>query len=128
MVLDSSAIVAVMLDEPQGAQLTGRIAAASLVLVAAPTVLEAVLVLSSRLRVDARSLVEGVLREAGAQVVPFDHDHYLAAASAWLKYGKGRHPAALNFGDCLSYGLAKVSGLPLLCVGSDFPQTDITLA
>jgi len=60
-------------------------------------------------------------------VVPFGQDHWLMAWAAFLRYGKGRHPAGLNFGDCLTYAVAKLSGLPLLCIGGDFAQTDLAL-
>jgi len=68
------------------------------------------------------------LRSIGAEIVPFGEEHYEAAVSAFLRYGKGRHPAGLNFGDCMSYALARVSGLPLLYIGDDFSKTDIQSA
>jgi len=68
------------------------------------------------------------LRAIGAEIVPFTEEHYDVAVSAFLRYGKGRHPAALNFGDCVSYALARASGLPLLYTGTDFSKTDITPA
>ncbi len=68
------------------------------------------------------------LDEAQITVVPFTDRHFGLAVNAWIKYGKGRHPAALNFGDCLAYATARQSGLPLLCLGDDFPQTDLDLA
>ena len=61
-------------------------------------------------------------------MVPFGELHFGAAVEAWLRFGKGRHPAALNFGDCMSYAVAKVANTPLLFVGEDFPQTDIEIA
>jgi ribonuclease VapC len=63
-----------------------------------------------------------------AEIVDFNEDHYEAALSAFLRFGKGRHPAGLNFGDCMSYALASVSGLPLLYAGTDFSRTDIPSA
>jgi ribonuclease VapC len=63
-----------------------------------------------------------------AEIVPFTQEHYEAAVSAFLRYGKGRHPAGLNFGDCMSYALAVVSGLPLLYTGTDFSLTDVKTA
>jgi ribonuclease VapC len=63
-----------------------------------------------------------------AEIIDFSEDHYEAALSAFLRFGKGRHPASLNFGDCMSYALASVSGLPLLYAGTDFSRTDIQSA
>ena len=66
--------------------------------------------------------------EASIVVVPFGDAHYSTAVDAWLRFGKGRHPASLNFGDCLSYAMAKVAERPLLCTGDDFVKTDLELA
>jgi ribonuclease VapC len=66
--------------------------------------------------------------EGSIAMVPFGEEHYSAAVEAWLRYGKGRHKAALNFGDCMSYATAKLSNQPLLCSGKDFSQTDLQLA
>lgn len=77
---------------------------------------------------DRSALVAIVLQERGIQVVNVTESHFGVAMDAWLTFGKGRHPAALNFGDCLSYAMAVVSGEPLLCVGEDFAQTDCLLA
>jgi len=68
------------------------------------------------------------LDEANVTIVPFTDAHYGTAVGAWRKYGKGRHPAALNMGDCMAYAIAKLAEMSLLCVGDDFPQTDLTLA
>jgi ribonuclease VapC len=84
------------------------------------------MVLGSRLGRDARPLVNEFLREAEVEVVPFGRDHYEIAVDAFRRYGKGRHAAGLNFGDCLTYALARLSGLPLLFTGDDFSQTDLT--
>jgi ribonuclease VapC len=62
------------------------------------------------------------------EIVPFTDDHYGVAVDAWLRFGKGRHPAALKFGDCLTYAIAKVAMRPLLCTGDDFARTDLRLA
>jgi ribonuclease VapC len=77
---------------------------------------------------DARGSLARFIEENQVIVMPFTEGHYGIAVTAWLKYGKGRHPAALNFGDCLTYATAKAACLPLLFVGGDFPQTDVTLA
>ncbi len=128
LILDSSAILAVMLAEPGFDRILDRIGAAERVGIGAPTALEAAIVLSARWRLDARRLLLDFLREAEAEVVPFGVEHFEAALDAFLKYGKGRHPAALNFGDCLAYAVAEVAGLPLLFTGNDFAKTDIASA
>ncbi len=128
MVVDSAALVTVHLQEFGSEELFAKIAGAEVALIGAPTLLETALVLSSRLGRDSRALLASSLRELGVQVTPFTEDHYHAAINAFLRYGKGRHPAALNFGDCMSYAVAAVSGLPLLYTGKDFAQTDIAAA
>lgn len=128
MVVDSSAFLAIHLEEPGWEDLVAKIANSQVVLIAAPTLLESAMVLSGRATRDSRLIVTGLLRELGAKVVPFTEDHYHAAIDAFLRYGKGRHPAALNFGDCMAYAVASVAGLPLLYVGKDFARTDIAAA
>ena len=86
------------------------------------------MVLSTRFRQDSRPLLAGFLRRINAEIIEFNEDHYEAALSAFLRFGKGRHPAALNFGDCMSYALASVSGLPLLYAGIEFSRTVIQSA
>jgi ribonuclease VapC len=93
-----------------------------------PTVLETRLVLTSRLGQDARPLVSAFLRRLNAELIPFNEQHLDAAVAAYLRFGRGHHPAALNFGDCMSYAIAAVAGLPLLYIGGDFAQTDIRQA
>ncbi len=128
MILDSSAVVAIFMQEPGYEALLGKLIAAEVVGIGAPTLIECGIVLSARMSMDARGLLSRFLEEANVQVVPCTEAHFGIALGAWLKFGKGRHPAALNFGDCLSYAIAKVAGLSLLSVGDDFPQTDIPLA
>jgi ribonuclease VapC len=84
--------------------------------------------LSARLKSDARALLARFLSEASIAVVPFGESHYGVAVEAWLRFGKGRHPAALNFGDCLSYAVASLADEPLLFMGGDFARTDISRA
>jgi ribonuclease VapC len=128
MVLDSSAIVAIHLREPGHERLIGRIDAAEAIVVGVPTVLETALVLTARLGQDARPMIFAFLRRLDAEVVPFNEEHLDAAAAAFIRFGRGRHPAALNFGDCMSYAVASVAGLPLLFTGEDFSRTDIPRA
>jgi len=89
------------------------------------TLLETMMVLTARLAQDARPLLFALLRRLDAEVVPLNLEHFDAAAAAFNRFGRGRHPAGLNFGDCLSYAIASVSGMPLLFTGEDFGRTDI---
>jgi ribonuclease VapC len=125
VVLDTSVLVALLLQEPGYERLATAIENASEIIVGTPAVLEAGMVLSSRLQLDARPLLQVVLRQIRARVVPFDDAHAWAATGAFLRFGRGRHPAALNFGDCMSYAVASNSGQPLLFTGDDFGKTDI---
>lgn len=128
MILDTSAIAAIAFQESGHEALRDRLAAADAVGVGTATLVEAGIVLSARLRRDARDLLARFLREADARIIAFDEEHWTAAVDAWLRFGKGRHPARLNFGDCLSYATARLAAEPLLCVGDDFPKTDLELA
>ena len=125
MVLDSSAIVAIHFKEPGYDALIKSIDNAEVVVVGVPTVLETGIVLTARLGQDARPLLYAFLRRLEAEVVAFNEQHLDAAITAYLRFGRGRHLAALNFGDCMSYAVASVAGLPLLFTGKDFMQTDI---
>jgi ribonuclease VapC len=88
----------------------------------------AVMLLTAKLRRRAGPLVARFLQEAGIDIVPFGADHWRVAVEACARYGNGRHPAALNLGDCLVYAVAKLADQPLLCVGSDFAKTDLPIA
>jgi ribonuclease VapC len=83
------------------------------------------MVLTSKLQDRARPIIDEFLRRTGVEIVPFTDEHYRVAVSAFQRYGKGRHPAALDFGDCLSYAVARLSGMPLLFTGDGFSKTDI---
>jgi ribonuclease VapC len=89
---------------------------------------ETTMVLSRRRGQGARSWLRGFLRSVEAEAVPFTEEHLDAAIDAFLRFGRGRHPAKLNFGDCMAYAVAAVAGLPLLYTGNDFAQTDIPAA
>ena len=128
MILDSSAVVALLLKEPDHALLRQKMIAADVIGIGAPTLVESGIVLSARMQRDARGMLARFIDENEIIVIPFTEGHYGMAMSAWMKYGKGRHPAGLNLGDCLSYALAKIADMPLLCIGNDFPQTDLKLA
>ena len=128
MVLDSSAIVAIHLREPGYEELIEKIDAAPLIVVGVPTVFEAIMVLTARIGQDARPMVFAFLRRLQSEIAPFTEEHLDAAVTAFLLYGRGRHAAALNFGDCMSYAVAAISDLPLLFTGRDFGRTDIARA
>jgi ribonuclease VapC len=128
LILDASALVAVLCEEPGHAALRARIGAAPAVGIGVPTMVEAGMVLRRLAGERARWLMYGFLLHAGARILPFTEEHWHVALDAFEMYGKGRHPAALNFGDCLTYATAKVAGEPLLYLGNDFAQTDIAHA
>ena len=128
MVLDTSAIVAIHLKEAGFEALIEKIDQASVVAVGVPTLLESELVLTSRLSQDARVVLLGSLKRMNAEIVPFTEAHFDVATETFLHFGRGRHPAGLNFGDCMAYAVAAVAGLPLLYTGNDFAQTDIPAA
>lgn len=128
MILDTSAIVAIALKEPGYEALLEKLENAEQVGVGVPTLTETAIVLSARLKQDARGFLSRFLMEGSIATIPFVEAHFSAAVDAWLRYGKGRHVAALNFGDCLSYATARLAGEPLLCVGNDFGRTDLPLA
>ena len=128
MVLDSSAVIAVVLKEAGYQDLLAKIKAAPGVAIGAPTLVETLIVLTARLRGESLLVVKQLLIAAEAEVIPFSEDHSHAALQAHVRFGKGRHRAALNFGDCLSYATASVARQPLLFVGDDFSRTDIEAA
>lgn len=128
MVLDSSAIVAMHLKEPGYERLIDAIDHADAIVVGTPTLLETAMVLTARLGQDCRPVLLAFLRRLDAEAVTFNEEHLDAATTAFLRFGRGRHPASLNFGDCMSYAVASVAGLPLLFTGEDFAKTDIARA
>ncbi len=128
MILDSSAIVTIAFKEPDYRIMLSKLQEAENLAIGAPTLVETAIVLSARLQNDARGLLTRFLNEAEISTLPFGDAHYSTAIQAWRQYGKGRHPAAFNFGDCLSYAMAKLANQPLLCVENDFAKTDIELA
>lgn len=128
MILDSSALVAIALDEPERGDFIRAIDEARVVGVGAPTLAEAGIVLTARSGADASSILSELVATADAVIIEFGDAHWREALSAWSRFGRSRHPAGLNFGDCLAYATASVAGEPLLAKGDDFGQTDIPLA
>lgn len=127
MVIDTSAVIAVFEDEPERKNFLDRIAHSEVRLISSATVFEAGIVLEARRGEAAGREFDLFLHRAEIQTVPVDAEQVELARIAWRKYGKGRHRASLNYGDCFSYALAKVTGEPLLAKGDDFPQTDLQL-
>ncbi len=125
MVIDPSAIVAILLREPGWEQLLQAIEQDPIKLIAMPSVLELHMIVQSRLGAEGVREMEFFLLKVGIQKIAMDENQLLWATYAFNKFGKGRHPAALNFGDCFSYALAKTSGEPLLFKGADFSKTDL---
>ena len=128
MILDSSAIVAIMLREPGFEGLIDKLDAASFVGIGVSTLIETSIVLSATMKRDMRGLLARLMDESSIATIGMTEVHYGIALDAWLAFGKGRHRAALNFGDCLAYATARAAGQPLLCVGDDFARTDLELA
>ncbi|MEW6152856.1 MAG: type II toxin-antitoxin system VapC family toxin [Actinomycetota bacterium] len=129
MIVDTSALVAVVVREDGFEAVLDKLSAPpSAPGIGAPTVVELGIILSARLGRDARDLVATLLYELDIAEVPFGEAHWREAVGAFWRYGRGRHPAALNFGDCLSYAVARLADQPLLYVGDDFGATDILAA
>jgi ribonuclease VapC len=125
MVIDTSALLAIFLGEPERRRFLEAMAQADSLRISAASALETGIVLEARRGEAAGREFDLFLHTAKVAVVAVDAEQVETARMAWRRYGKGRHPAALNFGDCFAYALAKVLGEPLLAKGSDFAQTDI---
>ena len=128
MVIDTSAIVAIALNEAEAAAFKKRIADDPVRLISAATLLEVSMVIEARLGDAGGSELDLWLHKVGVDIISVEAEHADQARRAWRRYGKGRHPAALNFGDCFSYALAKLTGEPFLYKGTDFSQTDLEAA
>ncbi len=127
MILDSSAIVAILRREPGYRALAESIRDADVVAVGAPTLVETEIVLVGRLGPGGRALLRNFVVEEMIDVIPFGDEHCKEAGRGFGRFGKGRHPARLNLGDCLTYATARVAREPLLCLGDTFAKTDLTL-
>jgi ribonuclease VapC len=125
VVLDTSALIAVLGMEPEAERLAAAIEADPIRLVLAATVVEAGIVIEARYGADGGRELDLLVAKAAFQVEAVTLEHACLAREAWRRFGKGQHPAALNLGDCFSYALAKSSGEPLLFKGTDFSQTDV---
>jgi len=125
MVVDSSALVAILLGEAEAAHFAEAIEASSCLLSAA-SLLEASIAVETRKGEAAGRELDLLIYRAGIEIVPVDQEQAEMAREAWRRFGKGRHRAGLNYGDCFTYALAKISGAPLLFKGDDFIHTDLT--
>jgi ribonuclease VapC len=123
LILDGSAIVAVLLKEPGYERLVERLAENPEPGAGAPKMVETGIVLSARLGERGQTLLGRFAQAYELTILPCDAEHWIIAVQAFLRYGKGRHPAALDFGDCLTYATARLAGAPLLCGGEDFSKT-----
>lgn len=124
--LDTSALAAVVFGESDAARFAAAMLAnAGDCLVSAATMVEAGIVVEAIQGQGAAQDLRLLIDQIGAEVVPIDAEIASVAVGAWQRFGKGRHPGALNYGDCFSYALAKVSGAPLLFKGDHFAQTDV---
>jgi ribonuclease VapC len=128
MVIDTSALLAIFLAEPERKQFLDLILAGPTRLISAANVLETGIVLEARRGEAAGREFDLFVVRANLEVVAVDSEQVEIARLAWRKYGKGRHPASLNFGDCFAYALAKSYGEPVLAKGGDFSLTDIDLS
>jgi ribonuclease VapC len=125
MTLDTSAVVAVIRGEPEKLEFIELIEQAPRLLMSSVSVLEATIVLEGRKGEAGRFDLDSFLRKASIEIIPFDHEQLIEAREAFRRFGKGRHRAGLNFGDCASYALAQWSNEPLLFKGTDFSATDV---
>jgi ribonuclease VapC len=122
---DTSALVAVVLGEPEAERFLDALRA-DLVAISAVSFTEALIVTEARQGLDASRDLELLISGVVDRIVPVDEAHARAATGAWRRFGKGRHPAELNFGDCFAYATASLANVPLLFKGNDFTQTDLS--
>lgn len=128
MVIDTSVIATIAFDEPEASGFHEKIVEDPVRLISAATVLEAAMVIEARLGEAGGADLDLWLHKTGAEIVAVTAEHADQARRAWRRYGKGRHPASLNYGDCFAYALAKLTDEPLLFKGNDFSRTDIRSA
>lgn len=128
MVIDTSALMAILLGEEEALAFGRSIAADPKRMISAFTALEAGIVIEANKGEAGGRELDLLIHRVRIEIVPSNEEQFEVARTAWRIYGKGRHPAGLNIGDCCSYALSKVSGEPLLFKGDDFSQTDIAAA
>ena len=125
MIVDSSALISVIFNEADEDRFLGAMVDAPLVRMSAANWLEAAIVVDARRDPDVEVRFDEVIRTLGIQIAPVTEGIALRARRAYVQFGRGNHPARLNYGDCFAYALAKVERVPLLFKGNDFAQTDI---
>jgi ribonuclease VapC len=128
VIVDASALLAVIFREKGFEELLERMVAAPLLAAGAPTLAETGIVLHARLGESSRGTLERFLDELEIEEIPFEQVHWREAVEAFRRFGKGQHPAALNFGDCMAYAVSRLTGEPLLFTGADFSKTDVDVA
>ncbi len=128
LVVDTSALMAMLLDEDKANACELVLSEAHSAIISDASLLELRMVATSQLGEQGGRIADDLVQQAGIDRIPVTEQLADLAFDAWQKYGKGRHPAALNYGDCFTYALASHADLPLLCVGNDFAQTDLRLA
>ncbi|WP_043359738.1 type II toxin-antitoxin system VapC family toxin [Belnapia sp. F-4-1] len=128
MIVDTSALIAILFHEVEAGEFIAAIDTASSVAIAAPTLVEAALVSEGRVGPSMRLELDDLLRTMKPEIVPFTAELAGIAQDGWRRFGKGRHPAGLNLGDCFAYALARHRNEPLLFKGDDFARTDVKAA
>jgi len=125
VVIDSSVLIAILLQEPEAESFTKQLIETDNIYISAVSIVESSMVIEYKKGKQGAVQYDELLKSINPTVISFDNEQATLARTAWRQYGKGRHPAKLNFGDCCSYAAAKHLGLPLLFKGNDFSQTDI---
>lgn len=128
MVVDTSALIAVLLSEPQASELVGVFESGVPLRMSAASLAEGGIVMQRRQGDEGETRFDRLVRRLDIEIVSVGREHAEIARAAFRRFGKGRHAAALNFGDCFSYALARALGEPLLFVGNDFSRTDVDVA
>jgi ribonuclease VapC len=128
LIVDSSAVIAVLREEPEQVALAAKLHSAKTVAIGAPTLFEAGMVLVGRMGESGSASLIEFLERFKVEVIPFGDSHWRVALEAFVRFGKGRHRAALNLGDCMTYATALIEERPLLYVGNDFGRTDLAAA
>jgi|ERR1039458_3632871 ribonuclease VapC len=128
MIIDTSAMVAILLEEPEGHRFDVAILRSAVCRMSSAGLLEASVILQSRRGADGVRDLELLIVRFGIEIVAFTESQARLARKGFERFGKGRHPAKLNFGDCMAYALARETGEELLFKGTDFAQTDIAAA
>jgi ribonuclease VapC len=128
MVIDTSVLVAILCDEPDAPLFEAAIESDATRLISAATLLETAIVIEARFGEDGGRELDLLIHKAQIEIAPFDQEQAEIAREAYRTYGRGRHPAALNYGDCFAYALSAVRGEPLLYKGDDFAKTNVEKA